>query len=505
MINSAPQGQSPDGVTQNSATIPAEPRPGEAAPDARHVAALDFLFRRLNYERTASMPYRTHDPKLVRMRSLLEHLGDPHGGLPVIHVAGTKGKGSTSAMLAAMLNAAGYRTGLYSSPHLERVEERFVVGGRQCTRDELVEMVERLRPAVETMERDASRRGARRIGPTFFELTTALAWLYFKRCEAELAVVEVGMGGRLDSTNICRPIACVITSISLDHTRQLGGTTALIAREKAGILKPGVPVISGVAAGPPRQVIEEVARQQGCPLRTLGVDFDFRYRRPAAHAAGRALSRPRMDYLAVPSMPGCGERTDISLNLLGRHQAANAAVALATLEALVPHGWAVSEAAARAGLARVRLPARIELVRDDPPIVLDGAHNAASIEALLEVLGESFPDPRRRLLVFATTQGKDIPGMLRLLLPRFDQVIFTRYVGNPRAADPHQLARLAREILAERNGRADLFAPLVCDEPAAAWQAARRLATPNHLVCITGSFFLAGEMRPMLISDAPVP
>ncbi|MEX0613266.1 MAG: Mur ligase family protein, partial [Pirellulales bacterium] len=205
-------------------------------------AALHWLMGRINYERTALIAYQERQLKLDRMRQLLTRLGQPDAGMKIVHVAGTKGKGSTAAMIAGMLTAAGYRTGLFSSPHLERIEERFAVDGQPCTADELVALVNRLRPVAHAMDEEAAADGDPTAGPTYFDVTTAMALLHFVEREVDAAVLEVGLGGRLDSTNVCLPAVSVITSISFDHMKQLGNTLAAIAREKAGIIKPGVPV-----------------------------------------------------------------------------------------------------------------------------------------------------------------------------------------------------------------------------------------------------------------------
>ncbi len=260
-----------------------------AAPDdpARE-AAIDWLMRRINYERTAFVPYCSRQLKLDRMRQLLTRLGQPDAGMKIVHVAGTKGKGSTSAMIAAMLTAAGYRTGVFSSPHLERIEERFAVDGVPCSADELVALVNRVIPIVRAMDEEAGEpasagdEATSDAGPTYFEITTAIALLHFVERHVDAAVLEVGLGGRLDSTNVCLPVVSVITSISFDHMRQLGNTLASIAREKAGIIKPGVPVVSGVIDPEPQAVIAQIAREHGCRLIQLGRDFDFQYQRAGA-------------------------------------------------------------------------------------------------------------------------------------------------------------------------------------------------------------------------------
>jgi dihydrofolate synthase/folylpolyglutamate synthase len=445
--------------------------------------AVQFLNRRIDYERALVVPYGNRDFRLDRMRELLARLGNPQHALKIVHVAGTKGKGSTASMIASVLSAAGYRTGLYSSPHLERVEERFMIDGQICPRADLAELVGRIRPVVEAMDGEASA-GQRDITPlTYFEITTALALVRFALARVDAAVLEVGMGGRLDSTNVCQPLVSIITSISYDHTQQLGSTLAEIAREKAGIIKPGVPVVSGVSEDEPRGVIAATARQHKSRLLELGRVFDFEYRPPRALDEQPALGQMDFTYHA----DGMTQTVDgLELALVGRHQAANAAVCMAALAELARGGFEIPESAVRRGLAEVRWPARIELVRSRPAVVLDSAHNVASVGALVEVLEESCSSPRR-LLVFATTRDKDVRGMLEVLLPRFDEVIFTRYWANPRGVPPEELDRLAGELSPIRRH--------ICTDPATAWRLARQLATEQHLVCITGSLFLAAEMR----------
>jgi len=443
-------------------------------------AALAFLYRRIDYERTASAGYGTREFKLDRMRQLLARMGNPQEQLTIVHVAGTKGKGSTAAMISAVLSAAGYRVGMFTSPHLERLEERIAIDGRPCSAEEIVALVERLRPVVGAMDGQATAADPAGGGPTFFEITTAMALLHFASERTDLAVLEVGLGGRLDCTNVCSPAVSVVTSISYDHTDQLGNTLAEIAAEKAGIIKPGVDVVSGVTGREPRDVIEQTCRRLACPLVQLGRDFRFSYRPPTSLEL--APGSGQFDY---------GTLRDLSLGLLGEHQAANAAVAIATVDRLRARGVRVDDDAIRRGLAGVRWPARVEVVARRPAVVVDSAHNVASVEALLRVLAESFTAPRR-VLVFATTEGKDIRGMLSRLLPVFDDVVLTRYSCNPRAVSLAKVEQAVADVASQRRLPAG---HLVCPDAAAAWQEAHRLAGPRDLICITGSIFIAAEMR----------
>lgn len=429
--------------------------------------ALAFWFAHVNYEQRAPT---AADLVLDRMRSLLHRLGDPHRRLRLLHIAGSKGKGSTSALLAAILRRAGYRTGLFTSPHLVHIEERFQVNGVPIGRDELTQLLADVKAATEAAPRPA---------PTFFEICTALGFLHFQRRRCDAAVLEVGLGGRLDSTNVCFPRVSVITSISLDHTRVLGDRLALIAREKAGIIKPRVPVISGVAIPEPRAVIEEVARARRAPLTQIDADFQCEYR-PGHLDADRPAVRVTTRQRAWPWL---------ELNLLGAHQAANAAVAVATVEELRGQGWSISDEAVAAGLREAEWPARLEVVRRDPLVVLDCAHNVASAQALVRTLDESFP-PVPRTLLFAGSSDKDVAGMFGCLAPAFGRAILTRYTNNPRAIPPEELARAWRQ--------AGGTEPTIAATPAEGLALALQL---GGLVCVTGSVFLAGEVRPMLVGD----
>jgi dihydrofolate synthase/folylpolyglutamate synthase len=407
--------------------------------------------------------------------------------LNVVHLAGTKGKGSTAAMIAAVLSAAGYRTGLYTSPHLDRVEERIRIDGAEIPADGFVELVNRLRPVVAELDEEAGQELLGSQGPTYFEILTAMALVYFADHHVDWAVLEVGLGGRLDSTNVCHPAVSVITSISFDHTKQLGSTLAEIAGEKAGIIKPGVPVVSGVVQDEPREVIRQMAAQHGCRLIERTIDFDAQYQPVRSEGPGDTLEsspRARIDFsVRLPRR----EYTlcNLELSLLGEHQAANAAVALAALEELREQGLHVDDKDVRRGMAGIVWPARVEMVGTRPTVILDSAHNVASILALLTTLEQSFT-ARRRLAVFATTRDKDVRGMLERLLPAFDSVILTRYQCNPRGVPVEELVQIAKELQAANYA--------ACELSETAWKMARDVATADDLIVITGSFFIAAEL-----------
>jgi dihydrofolate synthase/folylpolyglutamate synthase len=457
--------------------VPARPAHHQSA----RTAALEWLMARINYERTG-VPYQARQLKLDRMRQLLTRLGQPDAGMKIVHVAGTKGKGSTSVMIAAMLTAAGYRTGVFSSPHLEQIEERFAVDGQPCTSDELVALVNRMVPVVRAMDEEAASEGDPAGGPTYFEITTAMALVHFVEHQVDAAVLEVGMGGRLDSTNVCLPVVSVITSISFDHMRQLGNTLASIAREKAGIVKPGVPVVCGVTDVEPQAVIAQTARDHGCRLIQIGRDFAFEYR------AKPTVAKFDFRYL-VPTQEF--HLNSLMLAMPGRHQAANAAIALATISELRHQGWCISNDAIRSGLSRAALPGRVEITSSDPTIVLDTAHNPASARALVETLDEL---PRsRRTLILSISHDKDVPAVVRELATHFDRIVVTQYQENPRAVPAEELLKTVAEAVG-RNPIDVVLRPT----PKEAWQFAIDSAAPGECICIAGSFYLAAEMRPLI-------
>jgi dihydrofolate synthase / folylpolyglutamate synthase len=467
-------------------------------------AAVDWLLSRINYERVADIPYNERQLKLDRMRQLLTRLGRPDAGMKIVHVAGTKGKGSTSAMIAGVLTAAGYRTGLFTSPHLERIEERFAVDGEPCTADELITLVDRIRPVVAAMDQ-------RDDIPTFFEIVTAIALVHFVERNVDVAVLEVGLGGRLDSTNVCLPTVSVITSISFDHTKQLGSTLAAIAREKAGIIKPGVPVVCGVLDDEPQRVIADVAREHGCRLIQFGEHFCGQYQTVSKGPIPTATldfwyeaPEPRIDLANLP------------LAMWGKHQADNAAIALATSCELRNQGWDISTDDMREGIASTTVPGRVEIFRGEPLVVLDVAHNPASARALVAALRE-LPPTTRRTLILSISADKDVPAIVAELAPDFDRFIATQFRENPRAVAADKLAALIRQQLATVANHSPNFttashSPIalradssyssreiaVCATPADAWTLAVNTAIAGELVCIAGSLFLATELRPIV-------
>jgi dihydrofolate synthase/folylpolyglutamate synthase len=441
--------------------------------------AMHWWFARVNFELRAAA---AADLKLDHMRLLLDRLGNPHDELPIVHVAGSKGKGSTSAMLAAVLQRAGYRVGLFTSPHLVSVTERIQIDNVPVADADLARLLTDIRAAAAAPAPDDAESLDGKL--TFFEIATALGFLQFRRQQVDWALLEVGLGGRFDSTNVCDPRLAVITSISLDHTEQLGNTLAKIAAEKAGIVKPGRPTISGVVLPEPRDVIRQTCRERGSPLRQRDVDFHYVHQ-PGCFNGGPA----RPPHVQVTTWRRAWP--DFELRLIGEHQAANAAVAIAAVEALREQGVNIPDEAVRRGLAEVHWPARLEIVGRRPLRLLDCAHNVASARALMDAVLANFPlaPGARRLLVFAGSRDKDLAGMLAEFAPHFDHVYLTSF-NSPRCVPPSELAKSLPATLRPAH--------TLLEPPAAAWQAALEDARPDDLICATGSVFLAGELRPIV-------
>ena len=448
----------------------------------------EFLFARTNYERQPALTgNRTRVFKLARMRELLDRLGNPDRSYPIIHITGTKGKGSTATLVGAMLTASGRRVGIFTSPHLEHVEERLAIDGLPCSAERFDQILEEIVQVVQTMDVEAAARGE--AGPTYFEMLTAMAFLYFAREKVDAAVIEVGLGGRLDSTNVCRPEVCVITSVSYDHMDLLGNSLEQIAWEKAGIIKRGVPVVSGVTQPGPREIIRRVCQKRGCRLWELQRDFGASYRPPRHVERETALGDVAFWRHTIEGN-GEPECLEGQLRLLGNHQAANAAVAITAVKCFQERlGWRISDQAVQVAIRETTVPARVEVLGRRPVVILDVAHNTASTQALIATLRECF-DVQRRFLVFGTTQGKDYHGMLQVLSPHFDHIFLTQYTWNPRALPVERLVRSACELFPTRFS--------VYPHPKDAWAIAWQRLNPEDLVCITGSFFLAAEMQPIL-------
>ncbi|HMQ15302.1 MAG TPA: folylpolyglutamate synthase/dihydrofolate synthase family protein [Phycisphaerae bacterium] len=452
-------------------SVPTARRRSDAGPIRTYRAALNFLNTRTNYEKMVRVGYNHTNFNLSRMLRILAALGNPHKKLRFLHVAGTKGKGSTCHMLSAMLHGAGYRTGLYTSPHIHSLVERIQVNNHNVSEAEFARLIGRIAPVVKRLEKES---------PTFFEIMTAAAMLHFVGQKVDLAVLETGLGGRLDSTNVVKPEVCGITNISFDHMQQLGRTLEAIAEEKAGIFKPGVPVISAPQPLGVKRVFREMAARVGCELRFVGEELDFSYRFESSRTTGpqtrvcMTTKQSRFDHVHVP--------------LLGEHQAMNCGVALGMIDALRERGFAVPEQQAVDGLARVSIPGRLEMVRDHPRTIVDGAHNAASIAALMRAIGQNISS-ESMVVIFGCSADKDIDGMLSQIQLGADKVIFTT-AGTSRSADPH-------ELLVRFQEKSPKMAQVGRTLPEA-YEIAKTCVGREDVICITGSFYLVGEAKRLL-------
>ncbi len=449
---------------------------------------LERLFGRIDYERQVPDSAKNFD--LSKMMGLMRRLGNPESKAPVIHVAGTKGKGSVCVMLAACLSAAGMKTGVYTSPHLETIHQRMAIDGQLISDDQMAAAFQRIDKQVQKFDKTLLADGKQPI--SFFEYTTALAFDFFAAEKCDVIVLETGLGGRLDSTNVCQPDVCVITNISRDHTRILGDTLEEIAGEKAGIIKPAVPVVSGVTDSPSREVIAAVANERKSELYLLGNAFSIEQ-----NSAGEPFSfrmKAGDDEVKI---------ADLSLKMPGNHQRANSALAIATLMLLRGKGWAIDDAAIRSGLSTASLPGRIEIVGNAPTVLMDMAHNPASVKALAELLQVDLPafkEAKERVLVFGTTRDKDCQKMLQRIIPLFDRVIFTKYKNNPRGLSVAKLNRLAAPVLADCNAKGRTIVVEVNEDPVSAWESAAAAPHEKNFICVAGSAFLIAEIRPAVLA-----
>jgi len=400
---------------------------------------------------------------LTTMTALMGRLGMPQTRYRTLHIAGTNGKGSTAAMAAAILQAAGYRVGLYTSPHLVEFRERIRVNGEMLAESQVAELTEYLQALCQPD-----------LSPTFFEYTTAMAFQHFAESGVEVAVLEVGLGGRFDATNVVTPMACAVTTISLDHQEYLGNSCSAIAFEKAGIIKPGVPVVLGRLNEDARRTIDQVASERQAPVFRLNEDFSTEGEEPRQF-----------------SYRGLGRHYDgLTCALEGRHQLDNAACALALLGAAAPQGMTVTAEAARVGLRAVNWAGRLEVVDRRPTVLLDGAHNPAAATVLADYLtrtGRSHPS-RPVVLVLGMMRDKDHRGFLERMRGLVDEVVLTQ-ADLPRAATAQELRASLGSLLPHPHVRPALSEAVAL---------ARQLATPEGLVCVTGSLMLVGECKAWL-------
>jgi len=413
---------------------------------------------------------------LENVRRVLERLGHPEQAFRSVHIAGTNGKGSVAAMLEAILRAAGYRTGLYTSPHLARMNERIAVGGAPASDADFAAAFEAAAGAIESLLAENALPGH----PSYFETLTAMAFRRFAEAGVEAAVVEVGLGGRLDATNVLTPEVTVITAIDFDHERYLGHSIEKIAAEKAGILKPGVPVINAAVHRVACRVVAERAQGVGAPV--VDVAATFHAEEIKTHDFGRyefAVRGPK------------GFTLRLAPSLRGAFQIENAVAAAAAARELARRGWKIPAEAITQGIAAAEWPGRMELMRRNPMVFLDGAHNPAGARQVARFWAEHLAG-RRIQLVYGTVRDKAVEEVAELLFPPAATIVVTR-PGTPRAASPETLARLARA--ANSN-------VVVEPEPAQALARALDAAAPGDVVFVTGSLFLVGDCRQALARPA---
>ena len=391
---------------------------------------------------------------------LLERMGDPQNAYPSILVAGTNGKGSVCAMASTILTSAGYRVGLYTSPHLTDVRERVRTDGHLISETDMADCIRCVRQYVSEPL-------------TYFEFLTAVAFLHFFRKKVDIAVLEVGMGGRLDATNVVHPLVCAISNISVEHSAYLGTRLGQIAAEKAGVIKKGGICISAATQRPVVDVLEDTCRKHRAQLYRIGRDFQVRTDRKASTFSCRGLD---------------GNYRRLSCPLLGRHQSRNAAVAVAIMEVLARKGWAIHEEAIRKGLDTTQWEGRLEIVGNHPQILLDGAHNPAGVTALCTSLKEHFTY-KRLIMICGILRDKNFRVMIRDLAQMADTLILTR-PDNERALMPAEMAEVAKQACS-----GDV---LIQNDPAEALHTALAAADPEDLICAAGSLYLVGRLKEIL-------
>jgi len=439
--------------------------------DLAYNQALDYLYSFVDYSLKKSSELAKANFNLDRMRALMVLLGNPEQKYPSLHVAGTKGKGSTSALMAAALKAGGYKTGLYTSPHLQDYVERIQIDGQPIPHAELVELVEQVKPHVAAVPQ-----------LTTFEITTAIGLLHFARQKVDAAVIEVGLGGRLDATNVVTPRVSVITSLSYDHMAVLGNTLTLIAGEKAGIIKTGIPVVSSPQKDEALVVLERVAKEHQAPLTLVGREVLFAAGEHSLDGQTLSITTKKKAEDGQRKVENNQESVILRIPLLGQHQVVNAATAFTAIQA---SGLNVCTEAIRKGFADVTWPCRFEIVSREPPVILDSAHNQDSFEKLAQTLEDYYPG-RAVLLIFGSSEDKDVNGMLSALRGRLKLILATK-ATHPRAIEPEKIVETANRL----GVRAEAVVPVE-----AALSRARVLAKAGgEIVLSAGSMFVTAEVK----------
>lgn len=438
--------------------------------------AIEYLLGLVDLERhTPGLPRQKRIYDLRRMARFLEMIGSPQERVPAIHVAGTKGKGSTSAMVDSVLHAAGYRTGFYSSPHMHSFRERIRLDSSPISEEAFASLVESLAPSARRLAAETDLGDA-----TLFEFITGMAFHCFAQAPADFQTIEVGLGGRLDATNVVEPAVCAITSVSLDHMGILGNTLAEIAAEKAGIIKAGVPVVVSPQREEAMETIMAVCREKNAPYVWVGTDIRWREEDSDLHGQGVQIEGRLDSYrLRFP--------------LLGSHQGENAATAVGVLECLQELGYQIGKGAFEAGFAAVNWPCRLEVLDQNPLVVVDGAHNVYSMETMLESLRKFF-DFRKLVLIAGFSRDKSVSGMIEAMAPLASVAIASRS-RHPRSMAPGAVA----EALVTGGATAVHEA----DSVGQALELARYFANDDDLILATGSLFVAAELREAVLGIEP--
>lgn len=439
--------------------------------------SLDYLYSFIDYSLTRNFRYTPDKFELGRMYDFLRLFDDPHHAYPVIHVAGTKGKGSTSALIASAYQAAGYQVGFYTSPHLIDFSERIQVNGENISHESIIGLVGEFRDKVPLVKH-----------LTTFELTTALALLYFARQEVDVAVIEVGLGGRLDATNVVDPLVSVITSISYDHTHVLGDTIAKIATEKAGIIKEGRPIIIAPQKEEARIVIDRIAKERNAPLTQVGRDYFFA---PWSHSLNNQtflVWSTQEQPLVVDFIESAGRSAwqplRLTIPLLGYHQVENAATAYSALHVARENGLYINDCDIQRGFTQVKWSGRFEVMSREPLLIIDSAHNQDSALRLRLAIDDYLSD-KPVILIFGASEDKDIHGMFSVLLPRVRRVIATQSV-HPRAVDADDLVDMAHKFATP----AQAIVPVE-----KALEQAIEMADSEYAIVVAGSLFVASAVR----------
>ncbi len=454
--------------------------------EQKYQQALDYLYSFVDYSLTRQLRYSPEKFNLARIFKLMKLMGDPHKKYPVVHIAGTKGKGSTAAMVASILRAAGYKAGFYSSPHLQDFTERIQVHGEPISREKLVERVDQIRPLVAQVPEI-----------TTFEITTAIAFMEFYKKQVDVAVVEVGLGGRLDATNVVDPLVSVITSLSFDHMNVLGDSIAQIAAEKGGIIKTKKPVVLAPQWKEAREVIEKIAEERKAPLTIIGRDYFYGEHSRSLNGQTFFLWS-KDDQELVNDYISSGGRTEwepehFSIPLLGTHQVENAATAYATIQILRENSLTINRESISAGFARVNWPGRFEIIQKSPLIIIDSAHNQDSA-LRLRLAMDDYLNGKPIVLLFGSSEDKDVRGMYSHLLPRIKTLVATRST-HPRAMEPKLLVELANQF-----GKHAIETQTIEE----GLNEAIKQAGKDAAIMVTGSIFVAAAVRDLITNNSSI-